>query len=106
MIQSLLDTTVVGAGQWFDMTDLRPNDLEGRPPTFQATVHGTGSVSATVVFEATNDRLGAVLLETITLSGSGLASDGFALDAAWGSVRARVSAISGTGARVVATAGV
>lgn len=67
---------------------------------------GSGAVTATVIIEASNDRLGWVTLETLALSGTGVASDGFALDAAWGSVRARCTAISGTGAVVVATVGV
>ncbi len=105
-VQTLLDTTVAATGKPLELGLLRPNDLEGRPPAFQATVVGTGSVSATVIIEASNDQVGWIALETMALSGTGVASDGFSLDAAWGFVRARCTAVTGTGARVLATVGV
>lgn len=75
---------------------------------FQATVVGTGAVTATVVLEASNDGKYwlATPLGTITLSGNGAASDGFTSDAPWKFVRARVTALTGTGASVTVTMGV
>lgn len=69
---------------------------------FQASVSGTGAVSATVVIEGSNDPtvLGWVEIGTITLSGTTTDTDGFAHQAAWGYYRANVDAISGTGAAV------
>lgn len=76
--------------------------------TFQATVVGTGAVSATVVIDASNDRTYwcSTVLGTITLSGTTSASDGFTTTAPWKYVRARVTAISGTGATVTANIGI
>lgn len=70
--------------------------------SFQATVTGTGAVTATIVFDVSNDGVNAVstALGTITLSGTTSASDGFATSAPWKYVRARVTAISGTNATV------
>lgn len=68
--------------------------------TFQANVVGTGAVTATVVIEVSNDGTNVVTLGTIGLSGTTTAVDGFASDASWAFVRARISAISGTGATV------
>ena len=69
--------------------------------TFQATVAGTGTVSATVVVQVSNSLdLGWTDLATITLSGSSIATDGFAINAPWSMVRAKVTAIAGTNAKV------
>lgn len=78
--------------------------------TYQATVSGTGSVTATVIIEASNEdpTLAAqsfLTLGTITLSGTTSATDGFASVGAWAYVRARLTAISGTGATVLVTMG-
>jgi malic enzyme len=68
--------------------------------TFQADLDGTGAISATVLVEGSNTGDKFLLLATISLSGTGSTSDGFASDAEWAYVRARVTAISGTGATV------
>ena len=68
--------------------------------TVQANVSGTGSVSATVEIHVSNDAFGWMTIGTITLSGTTSASDGFAVLAPWEFVRAKVTAISGTGAAV------
>lgn len=75
---------------------------------FQATVTGTGAVTATVVIEASNDNVNwcATALGTISLSGTTSSSDGFTYVGPAKFIRARVSAISGTGATVVALMGV
>jgi hypothetical protein len=81
---------------------------DGLDATYQATVSGTGAVSATVVIEASNDNANAIAtpLGTIVLSGTTITSDGFASSAPWKYVRARVSAISGTGATINVNTGV
>lgn len=74
-----------------------------QPPAggcYQATVVGTGSVSATVLIEVSIDGVSWMTLSTITLSGTTSASDGFVAAGGWPNVRSRVSAISGTGAAV------
>ncbi len=77
-----------------------------RNSTFQATVKGSGSVSATVIIEVSNDRENFMTLGTITLSGTGAASDGFVSAAPWAFFRAKTTAISGTNAVVTVFAGV
>ena len=74
----------------------------------QATVTGTGAVSATVIIEAINNPASGnwLTLATITLTGTTAATDGFTFDAPWSYVRARLTAISGTGASVTASMGV
>jgi hypothetical protein len=76
--------------------------------TFQATVTGTGAVTATVVIDCSNDGSNwcATALGTISLSGTTSSSDGFTTTAPWKYIRARVTAISGTGATVVSLMGV
>lgn len=72
---------------------------------FQATVTGTGAVTATVEIEVSNDGVNIVdtVMGTITLSGTTSHSDGFTSEAPWKYVRANVTAISGTGATVDVT---
>lgn len=76
--------------------------------TFQANVVGTGAVTATVVIDCSNDKLywNTTALGTITLTGTTSAADGFTTTSPWKYVRARVTAISGTGATVNVIMGV
>lgn len=67
---------------------------------FHAKVVGTGAVTATVIVEVSLDNSTWLTAGTITLSGTTSAADGFVMDAPWRYVRARISAISGTGATV------
>lgn len=91
----LVGATTTTTGDW---------KFKDAPATaIQATVVGTGSVSATVVIEGSNDAVYAVstALATITLSGTTSSSDGFVTsDSSWKYIRARITAISGTGATV------
>lgn len=90
----LVGATATSTGDW---------QFKDAPQTsFQATVTGTGAVTATVVIDVSNDGTYAVstTLGTITLSGTNSSSDGFTTNAPWKYVRARVTAISGTGATV------
>lgn len=81
---------------------------DGTEASYQAVVSGTGSVTATVVIEVSNDGINAINtpLGTIVLSGTTTDSDGFTSNAPWKYVRARVSAISGTGATISVNTGV
>ena len=76
--------------------------------TFQATVIGTGTVTATVQIQCSNDGTNwcSTVLGTITLSGTTSSADGFTTQAPWKFVRAVVTAISGTGATVQVLMGV
>jgi len=69
--------------------------------SYQAIVTGTGSVSATVLIQGSNEdatrdgvKSNWVLLGTITLTGTTVASDGLTTMAPWKYVRANVTAIS------------
>jgi hypothetical protein len=69
---------------------------------FQATVAGTGAVTATVAIEVSNDGVNAVdtVMGTITLSGTTSHSDGFTSVSPWKYVRAVTTNVTGTGATV------
>ena len=69
---------------------------------FQATVVGSGAVSATVVFEVSIDGANWLTLSTLSLSGTTTDTDGFVAVGGWPNIRARVTAISGTDAAVTA----
>jgi len=83
---------------------------KGSPDTaVQVTVTGTGAVSATVNVECSNDGVSALATPagTITLAGTGSASDGFVTqNASWKFIRLNVTALSGTGATITATLGI
>jgi hypothetical protein len=74
--------------------------------TCQATVTGTGAVTASVNIEVSNDNVGWILAGTIALSGTTTATDGFTIQATWLNIRANVTALSGTGAAVTAVVAV
>lgn len=78
--------------------------------THQLIVTGTGAVTATAVLEGTNDPTGVNGWQTIaTLSASGTtsASDSVVAQHTWAQLRARSTALTGTGAAaVVNSAGV
>jgi hypothetical protein len=82
--------------------------------TFQASVVGTGAVTAKVNIEVTNQTNAAgqpinwcdTPIGTIELSGTDSDSDGFANVGPWKFIRAHVEEVSGTGAVVTCTMGV
>ena len=76
--------------------------------SFQAVVVGTGAVAATVEIEVSNDGVYELATElgTITLSGTTAFSDGFTTVCPWKYARAKVTAVSGTGATVQVNMGV
>jgi hypothetical protein len=84
--------------------------LDETSPSRNIQVSGTtssGGGSASVVVEVSNDRSNWMPFGTIALTLSTTStSDGIVMDARWPFVRARVAAISGTGASVSATMGV
>ncbi len=75
--------------------------------TYQATVSGTGAVTATVQIEVSNDNVGWLYDSTSTLSltGTTVASGGFTSNAQWKYIRANITAISGANAKVTVTVG-
>ncbi len=80
--------------------------------TYQASVAGTGAVTATVKLWGSNAKTSpngnttkATVLSTFTLSGTTTATDGFFSFAGWRFVFGEVTAISGTGAAVTLTQG-
>lgn len=92
--QLIKDATAINAA---------PPSFEVRNPglrTFHAVEVGTGTVTATVIIEVSNNDANWLTLGTITLSATTTAQDGFSSAAPWSFVRARVSAITGTGATI------
>jgi hypothetical protein len=79
-----------------------------RNRTVQASIVGTGAVSATVTWYGNNRELasGGVLVATSTLSGTTTDTTGADIPAGWPYMYCVLSAISGTGAAVTATVGV
>jgi hypothetical protein len=73
--------------------------------SFQAVVTGTGAVTATVIFEASNDGTSFVTVSTLSLSGTTSAADGLLFAPHWNIYRCRLTAISGTSAKVTANVG-
>jgi len=76
------------------------------PQTVQATVAGSGSVSATVIVEFSNDLVGWIPGFTIPLSGTDIASNGDLNNNPWSYARARLTEISGIQAAVTVSVGV
>lgn len=79
----------------------------GRPPSFVATVSGTGSLTAIVEIQARNAVSGSwITLATISLTGSSSSlSDGFACMTRYLEYRAVLTNISGTSATVTVIMG-
>lgn len=74
----------------------------------RAVVQGSGAVTATVEIwgNTRNTDVGAVLLATITLSGTAIDQDGFAMDAPWPFMFAKLTAVTGTSAAVTVDVGI
>lgn len=83
-------------------TDGRPADC-----TYQASIVGTGAVTATIIIEGSNEGVGGnfLTIATFSLTGTTTDSQGFVSQAKWAFTRARMTAISGTGAAVTVTMG-
>lgn len=80
---------------------------------FQAIVSGDGSVTASVDIQISNEeatgtgeKANWITMATIALSGTDSATDGFTTLGPWRFVRASVTAVSGTGAKVEVIMGV
>lgn len=93
--------TTVSTGSVKDIAHL--TDIEDR--YFTCKVVGTGSVSATVLVEVSNNNSDFITLATIALSGTTSDTDGFVSEDSWQYYRGRVTAISGTSAAVTLTMG-
>ena len=102
MTQTLLSAaTGTGAGTSY----AAPADKKSR--TYIASVAGSGSVSATVLIEVSNDNVIWATRATITIGGTGSASDLSVDDPSpFPFVRANVTAISGSGAAVTVSVSV
>ena len=81
-------------------------NIKGLYRSYQGVVTGTGSVSATIVVEVSNDQTNWLTLGTITLSGTTTATDGFSSAVPWAYTRGHLSALSGTGATAKLLAGI
>ena len=70
--------------------------------SIQASIAGTGSLTATVAIEVSNDNVNWLSESdsTMSLSGTTAASAGLILSVGWKYLRANVTAISGTSAAV------
>lgn len=86
------------------VADGRPEQRSGSLWTYQATLKGTGAISATVEVKVSNDGQGWLLFGTMDLSGNDLATDSISGNATWAFHRADLTAISGTDARLNCTA--
>jgi hypothetical protein len=86
--------TATGAGS--------SKELQDGIKTIQASMSGTGSISATVVIEVSNDNVNWLSESdsTLSLTGTTTASAGLMMSVNWKYLRANVTAISGTGASV------
>jgi hypothetical protein len=75
---------------------------------YQATLTGSGAISATVVIEVSNDNVGWISdgVAELIMAGTTLVSSGFVATATWAYTRARITALVGTNATVVVTASV
>lgn len=73
--------------------------------TIQATLIGTGAVSAVVQIEVSNDGIGWLYdsISTLNLSGNTVAALGFASIYQWQMIRANVISITGTNAKLNVT---
>lgn len=94
MSQTLIDTNAPATGNRFGM---------GGPSLFQATVVGDGAVTASVVIETTNDGLAWYALMNLDTSGTGTSTVANITEHPWDACRARVTAVTGTNARVIVT---
>lgn len=75
--------------------------------SFQATITGTGAVTATIDIEVSNDGTYwcDTVMGTITLAGTNEHTDGFTSVAPWKYVRAILVTITGTDASVTVSMG-
>ena len=76
----------------------------GKDWSYQATVTGAGAVSAAVSIDVSNDGLAWAELGTLAPSGTGTATDVLTTSTPWVYHRARITAISGTGAQCTVSA--
>lgn len=79
----------------------------GNTLTYQATITGSGAVSATVTIQVSNDGIGWLSdgTSTIALTGTNTATSGYTSTSPWQYVRATIASISGTNAAVTVSIG-
>ena len=91
-VQIVPATTATVTGAWFAC----PAD---KRPKFQFYLTGTaGAQTATIILEGSSDGIGIGSTLTVSLSGTSTDQYGLYTQADWPYYRARVTAISGTGA--------
>lgn len=95
--QVILASSSTGAGDWY-----RVNQKLGKL-TFQVTHNPTSigaTVSSTTVIEASNDGVNALgtVLGTVALAGDNVQANGFAVDAHWEYVRAKINSVGAASA--------
>jgi hypothetical protein len=102
-IQLLTAVTTNTTGNTFPIGNIFDTSKPNR--CYQATVSGTGAVTATVTFFGSNDGVNwsATPFGTVTLSGTTTVTDNFASVAPWAFVRCVTASVSGTGATVTAS---
>ncbi len=91
----LLEASVTMTGESFPMLEA--------PCSIQASVSGVGAVSATVALEVNNDGVW-LPFDTLSMSGTTVATAASACGVRYNHMRARVTALSGAGALVRVTA--
>lgn len=64
--------------------------------TFQLSVQGSGSVSASAVVEGSHDGLGWLNIATLEASGTNYGTDGGTFETFFPQVRCRLTAVTGT----------
>lgn len=89
---TIATTGAAYAGPWND----------ARRAMVQATIDGTGAVSATVVVQGSNNGKHWTQIGSMSLSGTDTDAKTLAVDYPWAHIRAVSSALSGTGATVAA----
>lgn len=90
---NLIDSvTADGTGTTFER--------DGNIWNYQAVITGTGSVSATVTIQVSNNGTNWETFGTMSLTGTGSDTDSVTGNAPWRAHRAVVSSLTGTGATV------
>lgn len=98
------DQQEIGAGKSFSALPRQEGDTNVR--SFQATVEGVGTVTATVTVEGSNNGRAWLTCLQFSLSGNNQVTDGGVINSPWAFFRANVTEISGNGARVEVVEGV
>lgn len=94
MINRLITTTTIATGAKFNLNTIYPFSVQG-------SIDGTGAVSATVAIKCSNDGIHWISVQSIALTGTTTHTLGYVLTQPYAYILADVTAISGTGAKVI-----